>query len=54
MKVEKIIKGPGNTKVTDEDVIKTMEKHGFNKAAAARELNVNRITIARRWEKINQ
>jgi DNA-binding NtrC family response regulator len=45
---------PGNTKVTDEEIIRLMQELDGNKTHVAKELGVDRKTIWLRWSKISE
>ena len=44
---------PGNTKITDDEIVYWMAKRNNNKSQVSRDLGVDYKTIYRRWQKIN-
>lgn len=45
---------PGNTKVTDSDIIQAMESTNGDKTAAGKLLGIHYRTVLRRWEKLKK
>ena len=52
MKAEKVIKGPGNTKVTSDEVKQALKNNNGNKTKAAKELGVTYHTILRHCKEL--